>query len=61
MTAIHQVRRWTGLTDVDLQYYKLLTDVHLRNIELPVDRFKYAVCFIKTNEQTMRANSMAKR
>ena len=28
---------WARLTDVDLQYYKLLTDVHLRNIELPVD------------------------
>ena len=104
---------WARLTDVDLQYYKLLTDVHLRNIELPVGaimcgnincknvshnndlcaiymeandafrrwvlagkprhgpvcehkvranaRFKYAVRFIKRNEQTMRANSMVKK
>ena len=28
---------WARLTDVDLQCYKLLTDVYLRNIELPVD------------------------
>ena len=28
---------WARLTEDDLQYYKLLTDVHLRNTDLPVD------------------------
>ena len=37
--ALNQVRHWTGQDSQEdhLQYYKLLTDVHLRNTELPID------------------------